>query len=56
MPGHQGQKWHYDIDLLSLLGFVNLTLASIICEEETSTEELSPSDWPVGKSQEHFLD
>jgi hypothetical protein len=56
MPQSSGPERLYDIDLLSRLGFVNLTQARVICEEESSTEEWTLSDWLVDKSEEHFLD
>lgn len=36
--------------------FVNSTKVRVMWEEETSTEKMSRSDCPVGKSVEYFLD
>lgn len=36
--------------------FVNLTLVRVIWEERTSTKKMSPTDWPMGKCVENFLD
>ena len=41
---------------MSWLVFVNLIQARAVWEEVISTEKMSPSDWPVGKSWGHFLD
>lgn len=42
--------------LLLFLFLVNLTQAWVIWEEGISTEELSLSDWPIGKSVGVCLD
>jgi hypothetical protein len=49
---------HYNfvISEVCWLVFVNLTQAPVVWEEGTATEQLPPSDWPVGKSVGHFLD
>lgn len=36
--------------------YINLTQARFFWEEETSTEEMHPLDWPMGKHAAHFLD
>lgn len=34
---------------------VNLIQAQVIWEKGTTTEKMPPSEWPTGKSMEHFL-
>ena len=34
--------------------FVNLTQTGVMWEEESSTESMPPTDWPVGKSVRAF--
>lgn len=41
-----------------LISFVNLTRSHSLesSERKASLEEMSGSDWPVGKSEENYLD